>query len=209
MKSEVFNLDCQIGMATFPDKYFDLCICDPPYGIGRDGAEETTSKHGGRKAHEFKGWDDDVPNETYFTELFRVSKHQIIFGANYFTKFLPTSMGWIVWDKGQRIMQSDGELIFTSFDQALRIIEMNRVELLLEGTIHPTQKPIKLYKRLLHDYAKPGDKILDSHMGSQSSRIAAYDMGFPYVGYELDPDYFAAGCKRFEQFKSQMKLFPV
>ena len=120
-------------------------------------------------------------------------------------------MGWIFWDKGQRICNSDGELAFTSFDQALRVVEYNRVELLLEPgeTIHPTQKPIKLYKWLLKNYAKEGDKILDTHLGSGSSRIAAFDGGFEFWGYELDKDYFDASVKRFEQHKSQLKLFPV
>lgn len=202
-------MDCMIEMRQFPDKEFDLAIVDPPYGIGRDGSVKTTSKHGGRKAHKFKGWDKTIPEESYFDELYRISKNQIIWGANYFTEYLPPSMGWIFWDKGQRICNSDGELAFTSFDQALRVVEYNRVELLLDyaGTIHPTQKPIKLYKWLLKNYAKEGDKILDTHLGSQSSRIAAFDMGFDFTGYELDPDYFAAGNKRFEQHKAQLKLF--
>lgn len=116
-------------------------------------------------------------------------------------------MGWIFWDKGQRICNSDGELAFSSFDRALRVAEYNRVELLKEGTIHPTQKPVALYKWLLTNYAKPGDKIFDSHMGSQSSRIAAYDKGFDYWGCETDPDYFADGNKRFETFRAQLKMF--
>lgn len=207
--TKVFNADCLPAMKDTPDKFYDLAIVDPPYGIGRDGSVKTTSKHGGRKAHEFKGWDEMTPDEVYFSELFRVSKNQIIWGANYFTRFLPPSMGWIFWDKGQRICNSDGELAFTSFDQALRVVEYNRVELLLDyaGTIHPTQKPIKLYKWLLKNYAKPGDKILDTHLGSQSSRMAAFDMGFEFVGYELDESYFIAGNKRFDQHKSQLKLF--
>lgn len=168
----ITNEDNMVLMARYPDKYFDLAIVDPPYGIGRDGSVKTTSKHGGRKAHDFKGWDKSVPTETYFTELFRVSKNQIIWGANYFTKMLPPSMGWVFWDKGQRICNSDGELAFTSFHQALRVAEYNRVELQIEGTIHPTQKPIKLYKWLLDKYAKPGDKILDTHLGSGSIAIA-------------------------------------
>lgn len=193
-------------MATVPDKFFELAVVDPPYGIGRDGSIKTTSTHGGRKAHAFKGWDNSTPNDEYFNELFRVSKNQIIWGANYFTKYLPKSMGWVFWDKGQRICNSDGELAFTSFNTALRVAEYNRVELLMEGTIHPTQKPIKLYKWLLRNYAKPGDKIFDSHMGSQSSRIACYDGGFDFYGCELDPDYFAAGNKRFEQHIKQLTL---
>lgn len=204
--SEVTNEDNMVMMARYPDKFFDLAIVDPEYGIGRDGSLKTTSKHGGRKAHEFKGWDKCIPPAEYFEELFRLSKNQIIWGANYFTKYLPSSMGWIFWDKGQRICNSDGELAFTSFQRALRVVEYNRVELLIEGTIHPTQKPIKLYKWLLSNYAKQGDKILDTHIGSQSSRIAAFDMNFDYWGCELDKDYFEAGCQRFDLVTSQLKL---
>lgn len=205
--SEVFNIDCMEGMRKMKDKEFDLAICDPPYGIGYDGVRKSSGSHGGRKAHAFKGWDEMTPDEVYFSELFRVSKDQIIWGANYMTKYLPPSMGWIFWDKGQRICNSDGELAYTSFERALRVAEYNRVELQLEGTIHPTQKPVKLYKWILANYAKPGDKILDTHLGSGSSRIAAYDMGFDFWGYEIDKDYFEAGNKRFEQFKSQLKIF--
>lgn len=199
MISHVEHINCMEFMKRYPDKYFELAIVDPNYGIGRDGARETTSKHGGRKAHEFKGWDSLPPESNYFTELFRVSENQIIWGANYFTKDLPASMGWIYWDKGQRIMQSDGELGFTSFKRALRVLELNRVELLKEGTIHPTQKPIKLYRWLLKNYANEGDKILDTHLGSGSSRIAAYKLGFDFYGCELDKDYYEAQEKRFKE----------
>lgn len=201
--SEVHNEDCMLGMIRYPDKFFDLAIVDPPYGIGFDGQRISTSKHGGRKSHDFKGWDDNCPNENYFYELFRVSKNQIIWGANYMTKYLPASMGWIFWDKGQRICNSDGELAFTSFDRALRVVELNRVELLLEGTIHPTQKPIRLYKWLLEKYANIGDKIIDTHLGSQSSRISAYKLGFDFWGWEIDEDYFKQGCERFEKAISE------
>jgi site-specific DNA-methyltransferase (adenine-specific) len=204
--SEVYNEDNMIGMARYPDKFFDLAIVDPPYGIGRDGSVKTTSKHGGRKAHAFKGWDDKIPSRKYFDELFRVSKNQIIWGANYFTEFLPPSMGWIFWDKGQRICNSDGELAYSSFDRALRCVVKNRVELLIEGTIHPTQKPIYLYRWLLTNYAQPGFKIFDTHMGSQSSRIAAFQMGFDYWGWEIDKDYFEAGNKRFKEQTAQGQL---
>lgn len=206
--SEVYNMDCMEGMAKYPDKYFELAIVDPPYGIGYDGQRKSTSKHGGRKEYKFKGWDQSIPDKIYFDELFRISKNQIVWGANYFTKYLPSSMGWIFWDKGQRICNSDGELAFTSFDKALRVYELNRCEIQkIGGAIHPTQKPVKLYKWLLTNYAKPGDRILDTHLGSGSSRIAAYDMGFDFVGYELDKDYFEAQEKRFNDFKQQLKLF--
>ena len=208
MISEVFNSDCLDAMKSFPDNYFDLAVCDPPYGIGRDGSVKTTSKHGGRKAHEFKGWDNEIPDEKYFTELFRVSKNQVIWGANYFTKHLPPSMGWLFWDKGQRICNSDGELAYTSFNQALRVVEYNRVQLLIEGTIHPTQKPIKLYEWIYFNYLPEGGKVLDTHLGSQSNRIAAHKMGnIDFTAYEIDKDYFEQGNKRFETFKSQTVLF--
>jgi site-specific DNA-methyltransferase (adenine-specific) len=194
-------------MARYPDKYFDLAIVDPPYGIGRDGSIKSTSKHGGRKAHTFKGWDDKTPNEFYFKELFRVSKNQIIWGANYFTKYLPKSMGWVFWDKGQRICNSDGELAFTSFKVALRVAEYNRVELLKEGTIHPTQKPIVLYKWLLDKYAKPNDKILDTHLGSGSIAIACHDYGFDLTACELDKEYFDKAIERINNHTNQLKLF--
>jgi len=194
-------------MARYPDKYFDLAIVDPPYGIKRDGSIKTTSKHGGRKAHTFKGWDNEIPNEKYFNELFRVSKNQIVWGANYFTQYLPKSMGWVFWDKGQRICNSDGELAFTSFQVALRVAEYNRVELLKEGTVHPTQKPIVLYKWLLDKYAKQGDKILDTHLGSGSIAIACHDYGFELTACELDTEYYEAAKKRFLNHSAQTKLF--
>lgn len=207
VKSEVFNEDCMVGMSRYPDKYFELAIVDPPYGIGRDGKPKSTSSHGGHKGYEFKGWDNEIPSPEYFTELFRVSKNQIIFGANYFAKYLPASSGWILWDKGQRIDQADGELAFTSIAKPLRVFTLNRVAIQTDGAIHPTQKPIKLYRWLLKNYAKENDKILDTHLGSGSSRIAAYDMGFDFTGFELDEDYFNAANKRFANFKSQGKLF--
>jgi site-specific DNA-methyltransferase (adenine-specific) len=208
MKNEVFNKDCIEGIKQYPDNYFELAIVDPPYGIGYDGQRESTSKHGGRKSYEFKGWDNKIPDQIYFKELFRVSKNQIIWGANYFTKYLPSSMGWIFWDKGQRICNSDGELAFSSFNKALRVVEYNRVEIAKNGgAIHPTQKPVKLYKWLLTNYAKEGDKILDTHLGSGSSRIAAYDLGFEFTGFELDKDYFEASEKRFQQHIAQLTLF--
>ncbi len=207
-KATIMNCDCMEYMATLPDKAFDLAIVDPPYGIGKDGQEKTTGGNGGRKAHEFKGWDSAIPTQEYFTELRRVSEHQIIWGANYMTEYLPPSMGWIFLDKGQRIRQSDGELAFTSFPRAMKVYECNRVALLIEGTIHPTQKPVKLYEWLLTNYAKPGDRILDTHLGSMSSVIAANNLGFELTGCELDPDYFKSGCARAMQATAQERMFP-
>lgn len=208
VRSVVYLMDCNDFMRQVPEKSFNLSCVDPPYGIGRDGSFKTTSKHGGRKAHKFKGWDNSIPDEQYFNELFRVSKNQVIWGGNYFSKHLPPSMGWIFWDKMQRICNSDGELAFTSFNKALRVFEQNRVILQMEGTtFHPTQKPVKLYEWLLMNYAKEGDKILDTHLGSVSSRIAAYNLGYDFTGIELDQEYFEASCKRFDNHKKQLTLF--
>jgi site-specific DNA-methyltransferase (adenine-specific) len=137
-----------------------------------------------------------------------VSKNQIVWGANYFTEYLPASMGWIFWDKGQRICNSDGELAFSSFNRALRVVEINRVHITQDGdTEHPTQKPVKLYDWIFKNYAKEGDKILDTHLGSGSSRISAWKAGLDFTACELDADYFAAQEKRFKEFTAQLRLF--
>ena len=208
--SEVYNMDCVAGMREYPDKYFDLAIVDPPYGIGISGQKEKKQgKKSDRKYHEEKNWDLSIPEKEYFLELFRVSKNQIIWGANYFVEHLfQGKKGWIVWDKAQHgLTMSDCELAFSSFDFPTRIFKQNRVILLQEGTIHPTQKPIKLYEWLLMNYAKEGDKILDTHLGSGSSRIAAYRNGFDFVGFEISKDYFEAQEKRFKTELMQPRLF--
>ena len=198
MTSEVFNTDCLEYMRTLPDKAFQLAIADPPYGISRAG-HRRDAKYGW-KQFEQKEWDNERPTKAFFDELERVSENRIIWGANFFADMLQPSRGWIVWDKGQRgLDMSDGELAFSSFGSVLRIYTLNRVALLQEGTIHPTQKPVALYAWLLKNYAKPGDRIFDPMMGSQSSRIAAYKMGFDYVGCELDKEYFDKGCERFNR----------
>lgn len=211
MISEVYNEDNMIGMPRYPDKFFDLAVVDPPYGIGAIKGKEQKDgcTHGRyRKRFEKKGWDLSRPGFRYFEELQRVSKNQIIWGGNYFTEFLPPSMGWIFWDKGQNIDASDGELAFTSFNKALRRIVLNRATAgKFGGYIHPTQKPVALYRWILDKYAKSGDKILDTHMGSQSSRIAAFNMGFDFYGWEIDKDYFEAGNERFENQQTQILAF--
>jgi site-specific DNA-methyltransferase (adenine-specific) len=197
-------------MAGWDDKYFDLAIVDPEYGIGMDGQKKSICKNPkhNRKEHTRKEWDNAIPSAAYFKEIFRVSANQIIWGGNYFTEFLRPTKAWIFWYKGQNdLTMSDGEMAWTSFDTVTRQIQINRFQLNIDGTIHPTQKPIKLYKWLLKNYAKEGDKILDTHLGSGSSRIAAFDMGYDFTGYELDKDYFDAAEKRFQNHKAQLKLF--
>jgi site-specific DNA-methyltransferase (adenine-specific) len=206
-----YNMDCMKGMAEFPDKYFELAIVDPPYGLGIDGQEEsinTNPKHN-RKLHIQKDWDKEIPDDTYFKELFRVSQNQIIWGGNYFVKYLDKGYkGWIVWDKGQHgLTMSDCELAYSSFDRPTRVKIINRVELLKDGTIHPTQKPVALYTWLLNNYAKKGDKILDTHCGSASSLIACHKLGFKYVGFELDEDYYKDSMERLQAVKNQISMF--
>lgn len=202
---ELINDNNMNLMAKYPDGYFDLAIVDPPYGIGRDGKPKSTSKHGGHKGYDFKGW-DKKPSAKYFKELFRVSKNQIIFGANYFPQYLNSSPGWILWDKGQRIDQADGELAYSSINKPLRVFTLNRVAIQTDGAIHPTQKPVKLYRWILMNYANPGDKILDTHLGSGSIAIACHDLGFDLVACEIDKDYYDAAVKRFNQRTKQLKL---
>ena len=209
---ELLNIDCMEYMATVPDKYFDLAIVDPPYGIGIDGQKQSINVNNpkaNRKLHEFKGWDNEPPNAEYFRELERVSNHQIIWGANYIVEHLNKgTKGWIVWYKGQEgLTMSDAELAYGSFDCATRVVKINRVELLKDGTIHPTQKPVKLYRWLLKNYAKEGDKILDTHGGSMSSAIACNQMGFDITLCELDKDYYEAGVKRFKEQTAQIIMF--
>lgn len=205
--SVYLNADCmdeKVGLPSYPDNHFDLAIVDPPYGIGRDGGE--TGKNW--KRYKKKNWDSQVPSVAYFRDLFRVSKDQIIWGANYFTEFLPASMGWIFWDKGQELTMSDGELAFSSFQKALRRIIINRCHIGAGAELlHPTQKPIALYRWLLTNYAKPGMRLLDTHVGSASSLVAFEEMGFEYVGFELDADYYRDSVKRLEAYRSQPKLF--
>jgi site-specific DNA-methyltransferase (adenine-specific) len=212
--SEVFLMDCMEGIKNYPDKFFDLAIVDPPYGIGESGqTNKTRSSLAKSKDYGNKNWDAAPPDSIYFNELIRASRNQIIWGANHFGNLAPTSC-WIVWDKvnGENDF-ADCELAWTSFTTAVRQFTFKWHGMLQqdmrnkEDRIHPTQKPVALYKWLLKNYAKPGDKILDTHMGSQSSRIAAYDMGFDYYGFEIDADYFKAGNERFENFKKQLKLF--
>jgi site-specific DNA-methyltransferase (adenine-specific) len=192
-------------MAGLPDKAFDLAIVDPPYGIGMDGGNV-----GYKGANDFakKDWDKAIPKPEYFFELARVSKNQVIWGGNYFP--LPTSRCFIIWDKGEGFYNrtyAECEMAWTSFDKNAKIFKRDPLAKGdYHGKIHPTQKPVALYKWLLHNYAKEGDKILDTHLGSGSSAIAAHNMGFDFVGCELDKDYYEAACKRFKEQTAQLTL---
>ena len=202
------NEDCMDLLKRTPDKYFELSIVDPPYGIGANKEKE----HNGWKSYGVKEWDNKIPNKDYFAELFRVSRNQIVWGGNYMTEFLPPKMCWLMWDKGQRDFSlADGELAWTSFDKALRIFNMPRASAMKDakdngGKIHATQKPVKLYEWILMNYAKEGDKILDTHRGSASLDIACHNLGFDLVTCELDTDYFNDGNKRLKQHQQQQVI---
>ena len=206
---KLYNKDCMEALKEFKDNQFDLAIVDPPYGIN-----VTKMSLGNGKNKIYRGrneWDNETPKKEYWNNLFRVSKNQIVWGANYMTTFLPPSMGWVYWDKGTGKNDfSDGELAFTSFKRALRSYKVSWVGANANnGTsrIHPTEKPVKLYEWLLMNYAKEGDKILDTHLGSGSIAIACHNLGYDLKGYELDKEYFEAAKKRLKQHQSQMQLF--
>jgi len=204
MISEVHNEDCMIGMARYPDKYFDLAIVDPPYGIGY--AKRKSKTKTSKIQYTPKDWDNEVPTKEYFDELFRVSKNQIVWGGNYFE--LPTTRCYVIWDKCQPegLDQAMCEFAWCSFDKSAKIYKTS-VQQMQFTRIHPTQKPTKLYDWLLSNYAEEGDLILDTHLGSGSSRIAAHKAGLSFFGWEIDKDYFDAQEKRFATYKQQLKLF--
>jgi len=210
---ELFNEDCMKVMARYPDNHFDLAIVDPPYGVKRDKGFGGFGGFGKPIARtEYKGdWDSERPEAGYFVELQRVAKKQIIWGGNFFADLLPASGHWIFWDKVNTMPTfGDGELAWTSIDR--KSVKMHRLEYngLLGrevSRIHPTQKPVKLYDWLLSNYAKPGQKILDTHLGSGSSAIAAHYYGVDFVGCEIDADYFKAASERIERETRQIDMF--
>lgn len=202
MENKVLLIDNMEYMKTVYDKYFDLAIVDPPYG-------EKCNINGGRKFSKMyrkngSNWNNLTPDKNYFDELFRVSKNQIIWGANYF--LMPVCREFIVWDKKQPegVSFSMAEFAWTSFNAGSKIFRKQSTGF---NRIHPTQKPIALYKWLLDNYANQGDKIFDSHVGSGSSRIACYDYGFDFIGCEIDKDYFESQELRFNNHIAQLKLF--
>lgn len=215
--NKVHLADCMDIMRMMPDKSVDLCIVDPPYGIGEDGLKNhSRGKLAKPTMYTPKDWDSNPPDKEYFDELIRISKNQIIFGANHFIDRIPyASSCWIVWDKDNGNSDfADCELAWTSFNTAVRKFKYRWQGMLQEyggdkkeQRIHPTQKPVALYKWLLKKYAKPGDKIFDSHVGSGSIRIACHDMGFDFEGCEIDKDYWEAQEKRYNQHAMQGDLF--
>ena len=206
--SEVYLMDCIEGMKKYPDKYFDLAIVDPPYGIDWMNQIQNPNTKANWKVYENKEWDKSIPMQEYWDELFRVSKNQIVWGGNYMIQHLTPSLCWLIWDKMHEFSGAVFEMAWTSFNSPAKAFRMSRVEAYAnQNKIHPTQKPTRLHEWILHNYAKPNDLILDTHLGSGSSRIAAYKGGFNFVGFEIDAEYYEKQEKRFNDFKSQLRLF--
>lgn len=206
VKSVVYLMDCMDLLKQVPEKYFELAVVDPPYGIGMDGGNV-----GYKGFNNFikKEWDKEIPKVNYFENLFKVSTNQIIFGGNYFG--LPPTRCYLVWDKGEGFYNrtyAECELAWTSLDSNTCKIKYDPLAKGdYKGKIHPTQKPITIYEWIFKNYAKPNDKILDTHLGSGSSRIAADKANLSFVGCELDADYFYASVKRFNDYSAQQTMF--
>jgi site-specific DNA-methyltransferase (adenine-specific) len=202
----LYNQDCMEAMASMEDNEFDLAIVDPPYGLGKrttDGGSKKNTQTKFMNDIRRTNWDNSIPPQQYFDELKRVSKNWIIWGANYFP--ISEYRTFIVWDKMTYVpTMSQVELAATSYNEPARYIKINSNQ---EGRIHPTQKPVALYTWLLDKYAQQGWKILDTHLGSGSSAIAAHDMGYEFHGYELDEEYFEAASKRLKEHQKQLQLF--
>jgi site-specific DNA-methyltransferase (adenine-specific) len=212
--SVVYNENCIEGLKRFSDNYFDLAIVDPPYGINASKGTWGSSNKGKVTNYGKKDWDKQTPEQDYFLELRRVSKNQIVWGANHFISRMPfDSSCWLVWDKQNTGDFADCELAWCSFNTAVRKFVYRWNGMLQQNIknkeirIHPTQKPVALYEWILQNYASDGDLILDTHVGSGSSRIACYKGGFNFTGFEIDKDYWKAQEKRFSDYKRQLRLF--
>lgn len=214
----LYNMDCMEAMAQMDDNAFDLAVVDPPYGINENGKRDLmnkkpckTWKNPKLKQYLIKDWDNKRPTQKYFDELRRVSKYQIIWGGNYFADLLPASGSWIVWDKKVNMPTfSDGELAWCNIKNSVkffRFLWAGYAKAEPINRIHPTEKPEKLYTWCISQYAQKGWRILDTHLGSGSSAIAAYNAGYEFHGYELDTDYYKAAKKRFENHKKQLRMF--
>jgi site-specific DNA-methyltransferase (adenine-specific) len=207
-KITITNEDNMKLMAGYPDKYFDLAIVDPPYGIDWMNRVKNPNKSKNWKQYKHKEWDKNTPTKQYFEELFRVSKNQIIWGGNYMTQYLYPSSCWLIWDKMQEFDGAVFEMAWTSFQSPAKAFRMSRVQAYVnQNKIHPTQKPVALYKWLLDKYAKQGDKILDTHLGSGSIAIACHDYGFELMACELDTEYYKKAIQRIKNHTNQQKLF--
>lgn len=201
-------------MKRYPDNYYDLAIVDPPYGINMDGGKIGGNNCGKAKDYTQKDWDREPPSLEYFKELMRVSKNQIVWGANHFISRMPfDSSCWIIWDKDNTGNFADCEIAWTSFDTAVRKFKFRWNGMLQEDMknkevrIHPTQKPVKLYEWILMNYAKQDDKILDTHLGSGSIAIACHNLGFDLTACELDKEYYDKALKRLQQHQAQLQMF--
>ncbi len=203
----ISNEDNMELMSRYEDNYFDLAIVDPPYGIDWMKQIQNPNTKANWKSYKNKEWDKETPTPKYFKELFRVSKNQVIWGGNYMVENLYSSPCWILWDKMQEFSGAVFEMAWSSFNSPSKAFRMSRVEAYSKGKIHPTQKPIKLYEWLLMNYAKEGDKILDTHLGSGSIAIACHNLGYNLTACELDKEYFEAAMKRIEQHKQQVRMF--
>lgn len=209
--NKIYNDDCMNILKQLPDKSIDLVLTDPPYGLGIDGQKEcfcSNPKHN-RKKHDKRNWDKEIPKKEVFNHIFRVSKKTIIFGANYFNEFLEQGKkGWVIWDKGQRdLTMSDCEIIYTNFDCPTRIYTVNRCELGKDFTIHPTQKPLKLFKMILNDFSKENDLVLDCFSGSGTTAIACSELKRRFICIEKDKQYYEMSVRRLEEYNRQLKLF--
>ena len=206
-KISIYNCDCMELLKQTPDNYYSLALVDPPYGIGHSllSGEKRGSKFVRTTKH--VEW-DVLPSKEYFSELKRVSKNQIIWGGNYFLDYLPSTRGMLIWDKIQIFSGADFEFAWISFDTSAKAFRMSRVEAYGNiNKIHPTEKPVDLYKFCLDKYAKQGDKILDTHLGSGSIAIACHDYGFDLTACELDKEYFDKAMERINNHMAQTKLF--
>jgi len=210
--NKLYNQDCMEGMKEFPDKYFDLAIVDPPYFKNAGNGTYFNSRIKNLKHKAIKLWNKNIPKQNYFTELIRISKNQIIWGINYYAKYCDI-VGRIIWDKQcDGTPFSDAEIAASSLKYGVWMFRYKWNGMLQQDMknkeirIHPTQKPVALYKWLLRNYAKPTDKIIDTHVGSGSSIIAFEDFGCEYIGFELDKDYFEAATKRINNHKAQLTI---
>ena len=208
MGLDLRNCDCMELMSQFPDHHFDLAIVDPPYGIDWMNQIQNPNTKANWNVYENKEWDKSIPTKEYWDELFRVSKNQIVWGGNYMINYLYPSPCWIIWDKMQEFSGAVFEMAWTSFKSPAKAFRMSRVEAYANQVkIHPTQKPAHLYKWILSNYAKEGNKILDTHLGSGSIALACHDYKFDLTASEIDKEYFDKTMKRVSNHLAQTVLF--